>query len=133
MPYWPLRRGTLVFLSGPVSHLHIVMNDPAVNPITGHPSVLLVNISSIKDGMHYDDACVLTPADCPHAFVKRPSFVYYREACVKVADDVSQKVEIGEFQTHDPIPEEAFERVCEGFYVSKFVTPKVRRFLKHCW
>ncbi|MGQ0332960.1 hypothetical protein [Halomonas elongata] len=133
MSYRPLQRGTLVFLSGPVSHLHIVMNDPVVNPLTGLPSVLLVNISSIKDGIPYDDACVLTPENCPHAFVRCPSYVYYREACVKAADDITQKVEIGEFQTHGPIPAEAFDLVCSGFYTSKFVTPKVRRFLKHCW
>lgn len=133
MAYQPLQRGTLIFLSGPVSHLHIVMNDPAVNPITGQPSVLLVNISSIKDGIRYDDTCVLTPSDCPHPFVCRPSYVYYREACIKVAGDISQKVEIGEFQTDAPIPEEAFSRVCDGFHQSRFVTPKVRRFLKHCW
>lgn len=135
MTYQPLRRGTLVFLSGPVSHLHIVMNDPVVNPLTGHESVLLVNISSIKQNssVRYDDACVLTPDNCPHDFVRRPSYVYYREACVKAADDITQKVEMGEFETHDPLPEEAFNLIRNGFYTSKFVTPRVQRFLKHCF
>ncbi|WP_157958388.1 hypothetical protein [Salinicola lusitanus] len=131
--YRPLRRGTLVFLSGPVPHLHIVINDPVVNPITKLPSVVLVNISSIRDGVRYDEACVLTPDNCAHSFVNRPSYVLYARSYVKAVDDIIQRVEIGEFETRDPLPEDAFEMVVQGFRVSRSVPPKVQRFLKHCF
>lgn len=130
--YRPLRRGTLLFLSGPVSHLHIVMNDPVINPITGLESVVLVNISSIREGLRYDDTCVLTPENCPHSFVRWPSYVFYADSYVKAIEDIIQKVEIGEFDTREPLPEDAFGRVFDGFFLSRRVPPKVARFLKHC-
>lgn len=130
--YTPLRRGTLVFLSGPASHLHIVMNDPVVNPLTQLPSVVLVNISSVREGVRYDDTCILTPENCPHSFVRWPSYVLYADSYVKGIDDIMQKVEVGEFGTREPLPEHAFQLVRQGFDVSKRVPLKVKRFLKHC-
>ncbi|MDH2299655.1 hypothetical protein [Cobetia sp. 29-18-1] len=130
MDYILMRRGTLLILSGPVKHLHIVMNDPVVNPITGHLSVLLVNISSIPESGLYDSTCILTPENCSHAFVKRPSYVYYREAVIKSVEGISQKVSLGEFSPHEDFPEDAFRLVLTGFHESEFVTRKILKFIE---
>lgn len=119
----------MLILSGPVEHLHIVMNDPVHYPEAGYDGCLLVNISSVKPGRPYDDTCILEVGD--HSFVNQQSFVVYKEAVVKNAEDLSTFVETGEFSTRDPVSEEVFARIMSGFQNSRRVTPKIKRFIKN--
>jgi hypothetical protein len=121
------RKGTLLILTGPVDHLHIVMNDPVYFPESGVEAVLLVNVTSVR-GAH-DDACVLSPG-C-HPFVRYQSFVSYRHAAIVSAVKLSNEIANGDISTDSPVDEELFGSIRAGFEKSKFVTPKVRRFLKN--
>lgn len=122
------RKGTLLIPTGPVKHLHVVMNDPVYSPEHRDERVLVVNISSIKDDCTYDDSCVLKPG-C-HPFVKQPSYVYYRDAAALVVPRIIEKVELGEFDLHHPVDQDLYLRVLNGFNTSKHVKPKIKRFLK---
>jgi hypothetical protein len=127
--YCPFRRGTLLILSGPVEHLHIVLNDPVHYPEAGYDGCLLVNISSMKSHRPYDASCILEAGE--HPFIKQQSFVVYKEAVIKNSEDLSTFVETGEFSTRDPVSEAIFERVMAGFQISRRVTPKIKRFIKN--
>lgn len=122
------RKGTLLIPTGPVKHLHIIMNDPVYTPEFGDERVLVVNISTIRPDCMYDDSCVLTPG-C-HPFVRNPSYVYYREAVVSLAPRIIEKIEMGEIDPHQPVDEDLYLQVLEGFSVSPHVKPKIKRFLK---
>lgn len=124
------RRGTLLILSGPVPHLHVVMNDPVFSAEHNAQSILLVNLSSIKEHVPYDGACVLATG-C-HPFVRQQSYVVYSEAAVYNAERVSIKVSEGEIIPKDDVSEDVFSRVLAGFSTSDQVTPKILRFIKNC-
>lgn len=124
------RRGTLLILTGATHHLHVVMNDPVFSAEHSAHSILLVNISSVKDGVPYDATCVLD-AGC-HPFVKHQSYVSYAHAVVSNAERVAVKVTAGEIVQKDDVSEGIFTRVLQGFFESDQVTPKILRFIKNC-
>lgn len=128
MPGNILRKGTLLILSGPTNHLHIVMNDPVYSNEHGYEGVLVVNISSIKPAIYHDPACVLLPA-C-HPFVRWDSWVVYKEAAVFDAARLDTKVDAGEIVTHHPVSEEVYARVRAGFEISRHLPRKILRFLR---
>ena len=122
------RKGTLLIPTGPVRHLHIVMNDPVFSPEHNDERVLVVNISSVIEGRFYDSTCVLQ-AGC-HPFVLHPSYVYYKEAVVSSVPLISQRMEMGEISAEQCIDEDLYGLVRAGFDVSRFVTPNIKRFIK---
>lgn len=88
--FLPLRRATLLVPSGPENdpdrkHLFILLTDPADDG-SGVKAVLMVSLSSIKQGLPYDASCILYPGD--HPFVKKESFVVYQKARIEEADKV---------------------------------------------
>jgi hypothetical protein len=92
---------------------------------------LVVNVSSIKQGIPYDDACVLNPGD--HRFIQHPSYIVYAEAVIWRVDSVERKYAAGEITAHEDMPEAAFERVLSGFDISEQAKPKHIRFKeKYC-
>lgn len=127
--YCPFRKGTLLVLSGPVNHLHIIMNDPVFFPEVGYNGVLLVNISSARPNKRFDPACLIEAGE--HRFITHRSYVVYSDAVVKNADSVAQFVATGEFATHDPVEEHIHQRVLAGFDQSRRVKPKILRFIKN--
>ena len=69
----------------------MVVSAPLIVQFKGRrPCVVLVNFTSVK-GTRFDDlTCVYTPQD--HAYFKRDSYVFYRNANVEFADSVVQNV-----------------------------------------
>lgn|SRR5690554_2074173 len=128
MPGNLFRRGTLLILTGPVDHLHIVMNDPVYWPERGAEMVLIVNISSIKEGIYHDPSCVLQPG-C-HPFVRVPSWTRYKDALISDAGRLGEKVDEGECRPMDPVSWGVYEAVRAGFDVSRHVTGSIKRFLR---
>ncbi|WP_282167105.1 hypothetical protein [Shewanella japonica] len=129
--YNPVSRGTILIPSGSKDHLHFVCSDPVFYPPTQKESVLVVNISSIKDDIGYDSSCVLDVGD--HPFITHPSFVYYLKADIFGADNIARNVADGTFQVHEDCTDETFVRILDGFDISDDVRPKPFRFYeKHC-
>ncbi len=67
-------------------HLWVVVSDPKQNP----DEILLVNYSSRKPGVPFDSACMVNVGD--HAYLRTPSFVYYRFA--RVASNAALEAQI---------------------------------------
>lgn len=121
MADWQPREGaTLLMPSGTHGHhLFVVLNDPRPLPGYGNnPHVVLVNLSTVREGVMHDATCVL-PKGC-HAFVKQESFVYYRGARIESVDHVQRLVRQGVFKPHDPIPAEIVAEIKAGLKRSPF-------------
>ncbi|SIR64002.1 hypothetical protein SAMN05216509_3607 [Pseudomonas sp. B10] len=129
MPGNILRKGTLLILSGPANHLHIVMNNPVYSHEHGYDGVLAVNISSIKPGIYHDPSCILT-TEC-HPYVRWDSWVVYKEAAVFDASRLDLKVDAGEIVAHHPVSDDLYERIRSGFDVSIHLPRKIGRFIRH--
>lgn len=122
------KKGTLLILTGPVPHFHIVMNDPVFSGEHGKDTVLVVNISSVKPHVFHDPSCVLQ-AGC-HAFVRHSSWVVYEGATVMDTARINEQVVSRDITTHDPASDELFEQVRKGFDCSPHLKPKIRRYIK---
>ena len=87
---------------------------------------MLVNLSSIRDGLPYDQTCVL-PAGA-HPFIKRDSFVFYRNARIEQASHVVQLVDSGLFTAHQPVSAALLQAVKDGLYQSPFTKREFKQF-----
>lgn len=128
MPGNVFERGTLLILSGPANHLHIIMNDPVYSHEHGYDGVLVVNISSIKPDIFHDDTCILEAGS--HPFVRWPSWAVYKQAVVMDASRLDDKVDGGEIVVHTPVSLSVFAQVRAGFDASRHVAIKIKRFLR---
>ena len=121
MAGWQLQQGaTLLMPSGPDGdHLFVVLNDPKVFPNYGsNPQVLLVNLSGVRQGVHFDPTCLLQPG-C-HRFVKVKNYVVYRSARVEPEAHLLALVQKGVFRPHDPMPAAIVGAIRSGLLASLF-------------
>ncbi|MDD1609173.1 MAG: hypothetical protein LUO95_00800 [Methylococcaceae bacterium] len=127
-----MKKGTILIPTGPVEHLHFICSDPVYHyPISDKKIVLLVNISSVKDGTDYDKTCILNLGD--HPFIKHESYVYYKSAGGFSSDNISQRIAQGDYRIHDPCSDNTFNRILDGFGISEEVSGKIRKFYEtHC-
>ena len=117
------RKGTLLIPTGPAKHLHIIMNDPVYSLEHQKKCVLVVNISTIKDGLPYDHTCTLASGD--HPFIRHSGYVYYKGAEVVSAPRLIDRISLGEVNIMEPVSDSIYIRVLEGFGISKFVAFKI--------
>lgn len=122
MGSWQAVAGATVLIpSGPrgENHLFIVLNDP--KPFAGYGGaacVVLVNVTTLREGAERDDTCVLE-AGC-HPFVKQRSFVLYRSARLEPQSRVEKLVKQGFFKPHHPVDEALLGQVRAGLKTSPF-------------
>jgi len=129
--YRPLRKGTLLIFSGPCEHLHIICNNPVFYPRYSKDSILVVNISSINDAIEPDPTCTFHGGE--HPFIQHPSYAFYNKADILGVNTVCREVDNGNIRTHQNFSESQFDKILRGFAISKFVTPKIKRFYeKYC-
>jgi hypothetical protein len=122
------RKGSILILSGPVKHLHVVCNDPCFYPPVGKSCVLMVNISSLLKESHFDETCVLGSQD--HQFIKHDSYVFYKKADIFGAERVNLGLADGSLSSHASFTEKVFKRILDGFEISDETKPKILRFCK---
>lgn len=127
-PRTVFQQGTLFILTGPVQHLHVVMNDPVHCGELNDMSVLVVNFSSVQPGAFHDNACVLQPG-C-HPFVTRESWVVYRGATVLRVPRLEIQIAAGDARPDAPVSSTVYDQVRAGFNVSDSVAPKIARYLR---
>lgn len=126
MAYQPAKRGTLLVPSGPANnpdqlHLHVILTDSCEN--NRH---LLVNISTIRNGIFYDPTCVIEPGE--HPLVVEQSSVVYRRARTLHADQIRICVDGWSFKPKEPVSEELFSRICDGVDASRFTPRDMKRY-----
>lgn len=127
----PTRRATVLVPSGPDGdearkHLFILLTDPVPNADTKISEVLLVNVSSIKEGYPYDSACRLYAGD--HPFLRHDSYVNYRYARIDAVSALLTGVKTGALIPQGALDEGIFARVGQGLLVSRNTTPRIRQF-----
>jgi len=89
----PFRRATLLIPSGSNQnlerkHLFVLLTDPIETKDFDEKHVLLVNITSVPEGLPYDSTCVLKIGE--HRFVKHDSYVFYAKARIESANKLLQ-------------------------------------------
>ena len=122
------QQGTLFILTGPVHHLHVVMNNPVHCGELNEMSVLVVNFSTVQPGTFHDPACVLQ-AGC-HPFITRESFVVYRGATVLKVPRLEDQIAAGHVRPNSPVSQDVYNQVRAGFDVSDLVAAKISRYLR---
>lgn len=125
------KKGTVLMPSGKCNHLHIVCNDPIMNPRTGYDSVLMVNVTSVKHSLPYDPACMLKAGD--HPFIYKDSYVYYKKADIFSSERLEVAVNEGAYSQEEDVLDVTFFKILKGFEVSDEVPYKVFQFYnKYC-
>lgn len=128
MPGIVFQRGTLLIQTGPNPHLHIVMNDPVHCTELRELSVLVVNISSVRDHAYHDQSCILRNG-C-HPFVRWDSWVMYSHATVLRLPRLEQNIVSGDIQPQAALDVATFGSVRAGFDLSPHVKVKIARYLR---
>lgn len=123
----PAKRATVLIPSGPAHdpnrfHLFILLTDP----VTEEKLVLIVSISSVKQGIWHDNTCILEIGD--HKFITRQSWVDYRSTRIEPASKLNKGVHEGFFVPQGTIDTQVFQRICQGLFHSSHCKPKTRDF-----
>lgn len=127
--FFVTRRVTLLIPSGPAEdplrkHLFVCVTDP----VGIGKDVLLVSVSSILPHQPYDGTCRLYAGD--HPFIRHDSYVVYAHARIECADKLVEGVRQGLLLPRQALDGSVFARICQGFFESRFVTPKIRAFFE---
>ncbi|HBL9999454.1 TPA: hypothetical protein LT059_004016 [Salmonella enterica subsp. enterica serovar Kodjovi] len=129
--FTPVKRGTILLLSGSKEHIYFICNDPVFYPHLAKDSFLAVNLTSVDKGFEIDPTCILNVGD--HPFVRHPSYIFYQRAQIFGVDTVIRQVISGDIRVHQSCGEETFRRILAGFNVSPYVNPKVKAYYqKYC-
>ena len=123
MAVWQTTPGdTLLVPSGPKGlHLFVLILGPITLPSYGtQPQLAMVSVTSIKEGIPHDTACVLAPDD--HPFIQRPSYVAYRHLRIDSLSHVSQMVG-SSWQQHQQCSPVLLQRIIQGVCLSR-LTPR---------
>ena len=127
MMFLPVQRAT-VLIPTPIDgrpdlkHLFILLTDP----VTEEQLVLIVNLSSVKPNIPYDESCVLHEGD--HTFIRKTSYVDYSRARIVPISQIQNGIKQGKIQPFEAIETDIFARVCYGLLQSRHTKPKLRRF-----
>jgi hypothetical protein len=121
-------RATLFILSGPHSHLHVVINDPIDYPPKGGPTVLLVNFCSHTNALQ-DATCLFEVGD--HPFITNSTYVEYSLATLQLALPLGKLVAADVHRVGAPVSEAVYGKIVEGFRVSQRVPRKILNFLDY--
>lgn len=116
MNYSTYKKGTLLIPSGPKkdgSHLFVVMTNRC-----SENCHLLLSISSIKEGVAFDNTCELQVGE--HSFIKVPSYVVYRLPEKRSAEHIEKCVKGWLFHPREDMSDMTFDRMFAGIFASDF-------------
>ena len=105
----------------------------AVGPekFDGHgtkPHVIMVSVTSVKPDFPHDPACVIRAGE--HPFIKRDSYVYYREPRIESVAHVQNMVDSASWMSQAPCSAELLERIRAGLLNSTRVPRHIKALLK---
>lgn len=129
MAPWQAAAGAALLIpSGPrgENHLFIVLNDPRPFPGYGAiPCIVLVNVSTVREGAEIDPTCIFEPG-C-HPFVKQKSFAVYRSARVEPAARVAKLARQGLFKPQPALGPPHIGRLQAGLKASPFTRRELKQ------
>lgn len=128
MPYISARGHTLLIPSGTAnnpdqSHLFVVITDRC--PANRH---LLVNLTTIRAGIHHDPACIVEAGE--HPFATERSYIAYRLARTDHAGHLMRCVDGWTFRQKENVSPELLQRICEGVLRSEFIKRADRTYFR---
>ncbi len=130
---WRCEQGKSVLVpSGPNEgqmHLFAILINPVVFAAYGkRPQVLMVCMCSIKEGIPFDDACVLDIGE--HQFVRHRSYIDYSKCQLHAAEDIEAKVQAGIVVPHEDCSLKLIRRIIASADASKRISKEMKRFLR---
>lgn len=130
---WRCEQGKSVLVpSGPNEgqmHLFAILISPvAVGGYGKHPQVLMVCMCSVKEGVPFDDACVLEVGE--HQFIRHRSYIDYSRCLMHPADVIEAKVQAGTVVPHQDCSIQLIRRIIACADLSKRISKEMKRFLK---
>ena len=117
--------------SGPdhKKHLFALMLDPAaVDGMGAKPCVLLACVTSVKDGLPHEDACLLQAGD--HPFIEHDSYVDYRFTRLEQAEHLEGLVKNGTFIPKDDCSHGLIKRIISGALISRRIPREYKKLLE---
>lgn len=98
-------------------HLKIVISDPLKDP----ENLLIVNVTSYREGKFYDPSCFLNPGD--HPFIKHVSYVAYQYATTRSNGNLYRLHASGRIiLENEQISDSVLERIHLGAVESEFIS-----------
>lgn len=116
--------------SGDNKHLFTIIIEPLVLPQTGRkPIVILVNFTSIRDDIPYDDACIIQAGE--HPFIQHKSYISYRNARIDSVAHIENLLEKGVFIEKEPCSQKLLEKILQGALKSKRIPREFKRIIEY--
>lgn len=108
------------------SGLHLFIEMTA--PLGPDEEVLLLSISTIHEGVPYDESCVLNAEE--HEFIKHPSYIRYDKPYFLTVKQIQNGIRAQRLKPKSMVSESVYKRICAGLRTSLQVSPKARRFFE---
>lgn len=126
MPYIPGRGHTLLIPSGTSNdpdkkHLFVIVTECSQDG--GH---LLVNFSTIREGVYFDPACIVEPGE--HPFITVRSYIEYRLARRDMAIHLQRCVDGWLFQKKDDCDQALLNKISAGVAQSIHISKSMRAY-----
>ena len=128
---WQCKQGKCVLVpSGPdeKKHLFAILLDPVqIESYGSKRCVIMVGVTSIRNDIPYDNACVLAEGD--HPFIKHASYVDYRRARIEQAEIIEQYVKNGYFSEKEDCSTELLKYLIQGALNSRQISREIKKIL----
>ena len=110
------------------NHLYVALTDIASLP--GYPdgAVLLVSISTDRQGARTDASCILNAGD--HGSIAHRSYVAYRYAVVRSAAGIRAEEAGGRLTAKEPLAPHVLDRICAGLEASPNTPEAIKAFYR---
>lgn len=96
-------------------HLNVILYEPAHYPNEGfgkHVCIVKVNLTSIKKGQYYDDACIVSKGE--HPFIVHDSYVLYEKMEIELFNHIITCVNNGPWRPAPPVSANLLQRMQDG-------------------
>lgn len=129
MAGWVAAAGhTLLRPSGSKNHLYVILRSGIALDQYGYgatPKVIMVNATTIRDGVPHDTACCLNPG-C-HPFINEHSYMRYRDAVIDEVQHVTSMVNQGLWPEHHPTDAALLAQIVAGVCASALVRREFKK------
>jgi hypothetical protein len=120
--------GTLLVPSGATNHLFVIVLKSSDFGGYGSDQCISVNVTSIREGVYYDNACVLE-AGC-HPFITHDSYVLYSHARIDSESHLKNQVSSGRMAPKEPVDNELLAVIVEGLKNSLHTKKYLKELIK---
>jgi len=122
MTYVPYKKGTLWIPSGNNKHLFVILNDKCAAGCH-----LIVNVTSIYEGVPHDPACILEAGE--HPAIKRKSYIRYDMADIQPADRLTKMTDLRYYQPGDDVSDALLSKIMDGSYETEFIKKRIAKYI----